>query len=187
MATPFFASCPSGSAPTIQGKPSLNVTTAMPTVGSSLSIALNNASAVNTQQTLYCGFASGLGAGFTQWSNGTCMVHSANVTDGQTCTFLTSSGICSLLTYRRADVVLTTGPSVDDASVVAGPAIIQLGASNATTAVRAARASGSGMASASGSAPSGSASGSAMPMSGAGVLQISGGLSILAGAVALLL
>jgi hypothetical protein len=59
----------------------------MPKVGDMLAIAPQNASAVDMSSgsTLYCGFASGLGAGFSQWSNGTCMIPTSNVTDGQTC------------------------------------------------------------------------------------------------------
>lgn len=110
IVTPFFTSCPSGSAPTIQGHPALNVTSKNFTMGAELKIAPTNASAVNTNNgQLYCGFASGLAAGFSNWTNGACMIPTANISSqGQT--------------Y----VVLTTGPSLDDKSTVAGPAIIDL-------------------------------------------------------------
>lgn len=167
----------------------------MPMIGSALSIAPTNASAVNTAGAgqLYCGFASGLSAGFSTWANGTCQIPSANVTEGQTCELLARSrwNVGSALVEISADsvpadVVLTTGPSVDDASVLAGPAILLLGSNNATTAVRAARGSSNGTAGASGSAGGAAPSGSARPMSGASVMQVSGALSVLAGAVALL-
>jgi hypothetical protein len=67
-----------------------------------LAIAPTNASAVALSGTVYCGFASGLGAGFSIYKDGSCMIPTQNVTLGQT--------------Y----VVLTTGPSVSDASVLAG-------------------------------------------------------------------
>ncbi|ORY84726.1 ferritin-like domain-domain-containing protein [Leucosporidium creatinivorum] len=168
LASPFFKSCPTGSAPAIAGKPALTVTTTMPKVGSSLSIAPMNASAVSSSGTLYCGFASGLGAGFSKWSNGTCMIPTSNVTDGQT--------------Y----VTLTTGPSVSDDSVVAGPAVIILGANNYTISAKmgsTTNSSGSASGVSSGSMPSGTSA----PASGANMLQASGALAALAGAVALLL
>lgn len=90
MATPFFKSCPTGSAPAIAGKPALMSTTMAPKVGSSLSIAPANASAVSTSGTVYCGFASGLGAGFSTWADGKCNIPTSNVTDGQTCTYFHS-------------------------------------------------------------------------------------------------
>jgi hypothetical protein len=102
MVTPFFVKCPAGSAPAIKGFPSLAITTAAPAVGSMLAIAPTNASAVALSGTVYCGFASGLGAGFSIYKDGSCMIPTQNVTNGQT--------------Y----VVLTTGPSVSDASVLAG-------------------------------------------------------------------
>ena len=59
MATPFFASCPDGSAPAIAGKEPLTVTSAAPAIGASLEIAPTNTSLAATfQGTVYCGFAS---------------------------------------------------------------------------------------------------------------------------------
>ncbi|KAL8287020.1 hypothetical protein RQP46_004026 [Phenoliferia psychrophenolica] len=110
MATPFFASCPTGSAPAIMGHPALNMTTAAPTVGSMLMVTPANATlAASFTGTVMCGFASGLASGFSEWKDGSCMIPTANVTDGQTYAFLTS------------------GPSIADASVLAGPAILNLG------------------------------------------------------------
>ncbi|GAA5911477.1 hypothetical protein JCM5296_004083 [Sporobolomyces johnsonii] len=115
IVTPFFKSCPSGSAPTIKGYPALNLTSTNATIGSTLKIAPSNSSVTDSQSgTIYCGFASGLAAGFSTWSKGECQVPTANVTNGQT--------------Y----VVLTTGPSLSDNSTIAGPAIINLGAQNAS-------------------------------------------------------
>lgn len=86
LATPFFTSCPNGSAPAIVGKPALNITTAAPAIGATLAVAPANATlAKGFNGTIYCGFASGLGAGFSTWTNGSCMIPTANVTAGQTC------------------------------------------------------------------------------------------------------
>ncbi|CEQ41631.1 SPOSA6832_03393 [Sporobolomyces salmonicolor] len=113
IVTPFFKSCPSGSAPTIKGHPSLNLSSTNATIGSTLKIAPSNSSVTDSQSgTVYCGFASGLAAGFSTWSKGECQVPTANVTNGQT--------------Y----VVLTTGPSLSDNTTLAGPAIINLGPQN---------------------------------------------------------
>lgn len=106
MVTPFFVKCPDGSAPAIKGFPSLAITTTAPAVGSMLAIAPTNASAVTLSGTVYCGFASGLGAGFSVYKDGSCMIPTQNVTNGQT--------------Y----VVLTKGPSVSDSSVLAGFVIL---------------------------------------------------------------
>ncbi|KAK4335952.1 Ferritin/ribonucleotide reductase-like protein [Rhodosporidium toruloides NP11] [Rhodotorula toruloides] len=146
IVTPFFTSCPSGSAPAIQGHPALNVTSKNFTMGAELKIAPTNASAVNTNNgQLYCGFASGLAAGFSNWSNGACMIPTQNISSmGQT--------------Y----VVLTTGPSLDDKSTVAGPAIIDLSVQNVTVTLPShnstSSGSGSGSSSSSGSGSSGSGS-----------------------------
>lgn len=102
MATPFFDVCPAGSAPALTASPQLVATTAAPAIGSMLSIAPASAAAVTLPATVYCGFASGLGAGFSVWTNGTCMVPTQNVTAGQT--------------Y----VALVSGPSISDASILAG-------------------------------------------------------------------
>ncbi|GAA5970794.1 hypothetical protein JCM8115_002946 [Rhodotorula mucilaginosa] len=118
LVSPFFKSCPSGSAPTIPGFPALNVTSTKFALGSELHIAPVNASAVNTQGTVYCGFASGLSAGFSTWSNGKCMIPTQNVT-----------------AQGQSYVFLTKGPSVADASVLAGPAIIDTSYQNVTVSI----------------------------------------------------
>jgi hypothetical protein len=106
IVSPFFSSCPTGSAPTIEGHPALNVTTASPAVGSALAVTAANSSVTsNVEGTIYCGFAScvllsspllpfpiltssslcsGLGAAFSTWNNGSCDIPSANITAGQT-------------------------------------------------------------------------------------------------------
>lgn len=58
IVSPFFKSCPAGSAPTIPGFPALQVSSTKYALGSQLAIAPANASAVNTEGTVYCGFAS---------------------------------------------------------------------------------------------------------------------------------
>ncbi|KAI5477266.1 Ferritin/ribonucleotide reductase-like protein [Pseudohyphozyma bogoriensis] len=162
MATPFFASCPSGSAPTIEGHPALTLGTSAPTVGANITLSITNSSAVSLPSgTVYCGFASYVAshqlAGF---------VPTSNVTAGQT--------------Y----VVLTTNQSVSDASVLAGPQIFNLG--DKITAVALGTAAGGSGAGASGTT-SGAGATSTNTMSGAGHLTASvvGGLAALAGAVAL--
>ncbi|GAA5871992.1 hypothetical protein JCM3774_006576 [Rhodotorula dairenensis] len=118
IVSPFFKSCPAGSAPTIPGFPALKVSSTKYALGSELAIAPANASAVNTQGTVYCGFASGLTAGFSTWSNGNCMIPTQNVT-----------------AQGQAYVFLTKGPSVADDSVLAGPAIIDLSYQNVTVSI----------------------------------------------------
>ncbi|GAA5868973.1 hypothetical protein JCM1840_000436 [Sporobolomyces johnsonii] len=112
IATPFFTSCPTGSAPSIVGHPALNLTSTNNTIGGMLKIAPANSSVTESQSMIYCGFASGLSAGFSTWSNGSCEIPTTNVSIGQT--------------Y----VVLTTGPSLSDNSTIAGPAIIDLSPQN---------------------------------------------------------
>ena len=90
IVSPFFSSCPSGSAPAIMPFPSLTVTTVNATRGASISVRPTNAS-VSLPSTVFCGFASGIGAGFSPYTNGSCMVPTANVSAGQTYLVLTSS------------------------------------------------------------------------------------------------
>ena len=49
-----------------------------------INLAPTNASAVALNGTVFCGFASALGAGFSPYANGGCMVPTANVSAGQT-------------------------------------------------------------------------------------------------------
>ncbi|POY76398.1 hypothetical protein BMF94_0596 [Rhodotorula taiwanensis] len=124
IVSPFFKSCPSGSAPTIPGFPALTVSSTNNHIGSQLSIAPTNASAVNTQGTVYCGFASGLSTGFSTWSNGKCQIPTQNVTE-----------------QGQSYVWLTKGPSVADASVLAGPAIIDTSYQNVSVSIPALKSS----------------------------------------------
>ncbi|GAA5998117.1 hypothetical protein JCM11641_007184, partial [Rhodosporidiobolus odoratus] len=114
IVSPFFTSCPSGSAPTIPGNPALNVTTAAPAIGKRLELVPSNSSVIEGKDTVYCGFASGLASAFSTYENGSCDIPSQNITAGQT--------------Y----VLLTTGPSLLADSILAGPAILSLDTANLT-------------------------------------------------------
>lgn len=82
------------------------------------------------------------------------------------------------------DVFLTSGPSVSDASVLAGPAIINLGARNAMVELSGAAASGI----ASGSQSADGASSTMPAKSGASsVAKVSGVATLFAAAFALLI
>ena len=52
-----------------------------------INIAPTNASAVALTGNVFCGFASALGAGFSPYMNGSCMVPTANISAGQTYVF----------------------------------------------------------------------------------------------------
>ncbi|GAA5860147.1 hypothetical protein JCM8547_009202 [Rhodosporidiobolus lusitaniae] len=145
LVSPFFTSCPTGSAPTIEGNTALNVTTAAPAIGQSLQLTPANSSATEGVDTVYCGFASGLSAGFSTYSNGACDIPSQNITAGQT--------------Y----VLLTSGPSIADSSILAGPAILTLGEANLTVfnTSSSSSAGGSNKSSTGSSGSMGSGSGSA--------------------------
>ncbi|BGP13400.1 hypothetical protein JCM10213_008559 [Rhodosporidiobolus nylandii] len=114
IVSPFFTSCPSGSAPTIPGNPALNVTSSAPKVGSTLELVPTNSSVTNGVENVYCGFASGLSAAFSDYKDGSCDIPTQNITAGQT--------------Y----VLLTTGPSLAGDSILAGPAILTLDTANLT-------------------------------------------------------
>ncbi|GAA5983041.1 hypothetical protein JCM11641_004701 [Rhodosporidiobolus odoratus] len=114
IVSPFFTSCPSGSAPTITGNTALNVTTTAPAINSTLELVPANSSAIEGQEAVYCGFASGLSSAFSNYTNGACDIPSQNITAGQT--------------Y----VLLTSGPSLLADSILAGPAILSLDVANLT-------------------------------------------------------
>ncbi|EGG07101.1 uncharacterized protein MELLADRAFT_55990 [Melampsora larici-populina 98AG31] len=102
LATPFFSSCPNGSAPGLQGFPAVNITGKI-TPGSTLSISAANATGATT-----CAFLSGLNTTTSSYSNGQCQVPSdGKVGNGQIYVFLTN------------------GPNVTDATTVAGPGIME--------------------------------------------------------------
>lgn len=173
IVSPFFASCPTGSAPTIEGHPALNVTTASPAVGSSLAVTATNSSVTSgTEGTIYCGFASGLGAAFSTWNNGSCDIPSANITAGQTYAFL------------------TTGPSISDSSVIAGPAILSLAPAdlkvfNSTAASNSSNKSSTGSGGASPSGGSSSAGGTSGASSSVTKMGFAGVAATVLGALAL--
>jgi len=102
LATPFFGSCPTGSAPALAGFPALNITGKL-TPGSTLSVAATNATGATN-----CAFLSGLNSTFSSYTNGQCQVPS----DGKI-----GSG--------QIYVFLTNGPNVTDATTVAGPGIVE--------------------------------------------------------------
>ncbi|GAA6013011.1 hypothetical protein JCM11491_000936 [Sporobolomyces phaffii] len=130
-ASGLFKECPEGSAPAIPALPALTLNTTSYQIGSKIQVAPTNASAINTEGQLYCGFASGLNSAFSEWSNGSCTIPSQNVTTGQT--------------Y----LLLTTGPSLDGNSTVAGPAILELGTPNVTVSINASQHATNGSAGAS--------------------------------------
>lgn len=146
IVTPFFESCPEGSAPTIMGKSALNVSTTEFTLGGTLEVTPANASAVPAGKTVYCGFASGLDAAFTEWNDGSCPIPTENITVGQT--------------Y----VVVTTGPSLEDKYTLAGPAIIDTTPQNTSVTIPALSSAASGASSAAETTATGeAASASASP------------------------
>ncbi|GAA5905292.1 ferritin-like domain-containing protein [Sporobolomyces salmoneus] len=164
-ASALFKECPEGSAPSIQAPPALTLNTTSYELGSQITVAPANASAVNTNQQLYCGFASGLASAFSEWSNNQCTIPSQNLT-GAAQTYL----------------LLTTGPSLDDKSVVAGPVVLELGTPNITvlSSNTSRSTSGSAGASAGSNASATNAAGSIKT----GGLAVAGGL--FAGALSLL-
>ncbi|GAA5961253.1 hypothetical protein JCM8115_001523 [Rhodotorula mucilaginosa] len=114
----FTESCPSGSAPKIAPFPALNFTSSEFFSDGKVFVAPVEASAVNLNATVYCGFALGLGANFSVWSNGSCDVPTQIIIDkGQTYIFLTKE------------------QSVADESVLAGPATFSLSSQNVTVSI----------------------------------------------------
>lgn len=107
-----------------------------------LNVAPTNASvAASFKGTVYCGFASGLNAGFSVWNNGSCMVPTSNVVSipfvllhstskNVLLFYLLFSFLTAHQTNGQTYVLLTSGPLVADMDVLAGPAIIELGATN---------------------------------------------------------
>ncbi|GAA6064198.1 hypothetical protein JCM10212_004201 [Sporobolomyces blumeae] len=159
IVTPFFTSCPEGSGPTIQAPPSISVTPANATLGGTIAVKFANESAIDTSQTLYCGFASGLDSAFSKLENGSCQVPTQNITTGQT--------------Y----VLITSGPSLADASEVAGAAIIDTTPHNTTVMIEA-NASKNATTGKSGSqnAAKENAAGSSYKVAGAAALSVVAGV-----------
>ncbi|GAA5826006.1 hypothetical protein JCM11251_000088 [Rhodosporidiobolus azoricus] len=162
LVSPYFVSCPEGSAPAITGNPAVNASTIFPGFGGTLGITPVNASSVEGKKQVYCGYASGLQLEFTPWSNNSCAVppQDSKLTNGQTYVVLTSEKTPT--------------------SVLAGPAIIVLGqAQNISFSVGSGSAgeagSNSTAASGSDSAASGSASAATAPAASGAALAASAG------------
>jgi len=113
LAGSFFASCPDGSAPTIQPFPAATLTSSNATLGSTLSVSVNSTVTAN-QSTIYCAFASGVQTAFSTYSNGSCTLPSQNVTGGQV--------------YG----LITNAMNISDASTLAGPFILNVDTANNT-------------------------------------------------------
>ncbi|POW05736.1 hypothetical protein PSHT_10656 [Puccinia striiformis] len=103
LASPFFAACPNGSAPSFQGFPALNVTGKL-TPGSSLTVASANMTGATT-----CAFLSGLNTTFSSFADGKCQVPSDGKVGG-----------------GQVYILLTSVNNVTDYSTIAGPAIVEM-------------------------------------------------------------
>jgi len=113
LAGSFFASCPNGSAPTIQPFPAATLTSTNATLGSTLAIQVNS-TVIAGQSTIYCAFASGVQSAYSTFTNGSCTLPSQNVTGGQV--------------YG----LLTNAMNISDASTLAGPFILNVDTANNT-------------------------------------------------------
>jgi len=155
LAGSFFASCPSGSAPTIQPFPAAAVTSSNVTKGSDLTISVNQ-TVLADQSTIYCAFASGVQTAFSTFNNGSCTLPTANVTGGQVYGLITSA------------------MNISDASVLAGPFILNVDTLNNTIS------GGAG----SNFTASNKAAIAAAGTSGAGILGVSSGIATILGVAA---
>ncbi|GAA5932130.1 ferritin-like domain-containing protein [Sporobolomyces koalae] len=119
IVSPFFKSCPEGSAPAIKGPPGLTVSSGLAAkMGDTITLAPTNSSEVDlSKYKVYCGFASSLDAAFTEYENGSCKVPTENITTGQT--------------Y----VTLTRWTTLEDKFVLAGPGIIDTTPQNSTVTI----------------------------------------------------
>ena len=90
LAGSFFASCPDGSAPTIQPFPAATLTSTNATLGSTLAVSVNE-TVIADQATLYCAFVSGVQNAFTKYENGSCDLPAQNVTGGQVYGIITNA------------------------------------------------------------------------------------------------
>lgn len=143
IVSPFFTSCPEGSAPTIPAFPALTLASSAVKAGETIKPTLANSSSVDlSQYQVYCGFAYQLGAYFSEYNNGECTVPE-EIGQGQ------------------AYVTLTRWTDLADKWTLAGPAIIDGSAQNVTVSIptiAAAAPAASSSAAASSAAPSASAS-----------------------------
>lgn len=112
IATPFFASCPDGSAPPFTAFPAANLTSSNATMGSTIQVSYANSSSAEGQR--YCVFLSGLQQAVSPYNNGSCTIPTANLTTGQ------------------AYGVISSAQTFNDSTVLAGPFVLNLDSKNNT-------------------------------------------------------
>lgn len=120
IVTPFFKSCPEGSAPAIKGHPGLTISSGLAAKqGEKITLAPTNSSEVDlSKYKVYCTFASGLDAAYSDYENGSCTVPTANVSQ-----------------QGQVYVSLARWKSLEDRFVLSGPSFIDLSAQNVTISV----------------------------------------------------
>ncbi|GAA5982228.1 hypothetical protein JCM5350_007704 [Sporobolomyces pararoseus] len=119
IVSPFFKSCPEGSAPTIKGHPALTVTSGLAAqLGGSVTVSVNSTEVDLSKYKVYCGWASGLNAAFTDYADGACPVPTEMI-DSMGQKYLT----------------LTRWTSLDDSFTLAGPGIVDTSSQNVTVSV----------------------------------------------------
>ncbi|GAA5841579.1 hypothetical protein JCM3766R1_006781 [Sporobolomyces carnicolor] len=151
IVTPFFTSCPEGSAPAIKGHPALTATSGLAaTLGGSVTVSVNSTDVDLSKYKVYCGWASGLQAAFTDYADGACPVPTEMI-DAQGQKYLT----------------LTRWTSLDDKFVLAGPAIVDSSSQNVTVSIPTLAAAGSSASSSAAPASTAAASATAAAMSSA--------------------
>lgn len=112
LATPFFSSCPNGSAPPFGSFAAANLTSTTTLPGSSINVAFEGSSNATG---LYCIFFSGLQNSVAPYANGSCTIPTANATRGQ------------------AYGVISNSQTFSDSAVVAGPFVLQFDRMNNTS------------------------------------------------------
>ncbi|GAA5949237.1 hypothetical protein JCM3765_003340 [Sporobolomyces pararoseus] len=120
IVTPFFKSCPEGSAPTIKGHPGLTVSSGLAAKrGESITLAPTNSSEVDlSKYKVYCTFASGLYAAHSDYVDGKCTVPTENTTE-----------------FGQIYVSLSRWTTLEDKYVLAGPGIIDVTPQNTTVTI----------------------------------------------------
>ncbi|GAA6013014.1 hypothetical protein JCM11491_000937 [Sporobolomyces phaffii] len=120
IVTPFFTSCPEGSAPAIKGHPGLTISSGLAAKqGEKITLAPTNSSEVDlSKYKVYCTFASGLSVATSDYTDGSCTVPTENITaEGQ------------------VYVALSRWTTLEDKFVLAGPSFIDLTPQNTTIVV----------------------------------------------------
>lgn len=112
IATPFFVSCPDGSAPPFTPFPAANLTSANATIGSTIQVSYANSTSEGNK---YCIFLSGLGQAISPYQNGSCEIPSQNVTTGQ-----------------AYGVISSSASGFNDSTVLAGPFVLNFDRDNNT-------------------------------------------------------